>query len=55
MSAYSFERDEWRSALRTMTDADRDRIRDAERAQLGIVGDRDDARNEIPCDGDDED
>ena len=52
--AYEYERDEWRSALRTMTDADRDRIRDAERQRLGIVGDISDAQEELPFEGGDD-
>lgn len=36
--AYEFERDEWRAAVRQLTEADRDININARRESLGIVG-----------------
>lgn len=44
--AYEFERDEWRSAIRTSTDTELEQARSATRAALGIVGDAIDALDE---------
>ncbi|WP_165614656.1 hypothetical protein [Mycobacteroides chelonae] len=44
--AYEFEADEWRAATHTMTEMERAAARDA-RASLGMVGDRDDALDEL--------
>lgn len=41
--AYEYERDEWRSAVRSMSQWDRDLTRDAIRRSLGIIGDPSDA------------
>lgn len=40
--AYEFERDEWRSAVRKLTDADRYINTNATRWAQGIIGDGDD-------------
>lgn len=41
--AYEFERDEWRSAVRAMTETDRLLAYQEPRRAKGIVGDPDDA------------
>lgn len=41
------ELDEWRHAVRDMSDAEREAAQDSRRAALGIVGDRDDARGDM--------
>ncbi|ASR84976.1 hypothetical protein I5J42_gp45 [Mycobacterium phage GreaseLightnin] len=47
MMAYEFETDEWRRATHTMSETERAAASDAHRRSLGMVGDRDDARDEI--------
>ena len=44
--AYEHERDEWRSAVRSLSDAQREYNKDSRRRALGIVGDPDDALGE---------
>jgi hypothetical protein len=52
--AYEFERDEWRTAVRALTEVDRHiNMTDTSRAR-GLVGDRDDARYDMPCGADDD-
>lgn len=51
--AYEFERDEWRSALRSMTEADRYVNTNATRWAQGIIGDpTDDIGADHDSDGD---
>ncbi|AKF14405.1 hypothetical protein SEA_PHAYONCE_45 [Mycobacterium phage Phayonce] len=45
--AYEYEIDEWRRATHTMSETERAGAVDASRRGLGVVGDRDDARDEI--------
>ncbi|AKY02570.1 hypothetical protein SEA_BRUSACORAM_44 [Mycobacterium phage Brusacoram] len=45
--SYEFETDEWRRATHTMSETERAAASDAHRRSLGMVGDRDDARDEI--------
>lgn len=45
--AYEFETDEWRRAVNDMSESERAAALDAPRRTLGLVGDRDDARDEI--------
>lgn len=53
--AYEHERDEWRSAVRAMTETDRILAGDQTRRALGVVGDRDDAAAETHLDSGDDD
>ncbi|AAN12617.1 hypothetical protein I5J50_gp50 [Mycobacterium phage Purky] len=46
MMAYEYETDEWRRATHTMSEAERAAAVGAGRP-AGVVGDRDDARDEI--------
>lgn len=46
--AYEFERSEWRRALRTLTEHGRVAAVDDTRRAIGITGDRDDARADMP-------
>ncbi|AJA43357.1 hypothetical protein VC60_gp56 [Mycobacterium phage Sbash] len=46
MMAYEYETDEWRRATHTMSEADRAAAVETGRP-AGMVGDRDDARDEI--------
>jgi hypothetical protein len=46
--AYEHERDEWRSAVRAMTDTERDRAINEPREALGVFGDRTDTEPELP-------
>lgn len=48
--AFDYERDEWRSAVRSMSELERDLTRDAIRRSLGIAGDPSDA---VECGGGD--
>lgn len=48
--AYEFEAEEWRAATHTMTEMERAVAAAERRAGLGIVGDRDDALDELRCD-----
>lgn len=47
--AYEYERDEWRSAVRSLSDAQREYNKDSRRRSLGIIGDPDDD----PCEKND--
>ncbi|AER47711.1 microaggregate invasion protein 1 [Mycolicibacterium goodii] len=44
---YPHEHDEWRRAVNDMSEAERAAAVDAPRRALGVIGDRDDARDEI--------
>lgn len=44
--AYGYERDEWRSAVHSLSDAEREYNKDSRRRALGIVGDPEDALSE---------
>lgn len=44
--AYEFENDEWRSAVRQMTELERVASETEHRHSLGLCGDREDARYE---------
>lgn len=50
--AYEYERDEWRSAVQSMSQLDRDLTRDAIRRSLGIAGDPSDAIADCSLGGD---
>ncbi|MBU8819928.1 hypothetical protein KL864_29000 [Mycolicibacterium goodii] len=45
--AYEWETDEWRRATHTMSETERAAAVGAHRHGLGVIGDRDDARDEI--------
>ena len=49
--AYEYERDEWRSAVRSLSETQREIAKDSRRRSLGIVGDPSDD----PCEKDDTD
>ena len=51
--AHDYERDEWRSAVNTLTEMDRMVTIDEPRRLIGIIGDPDDDLDDEP-DGDDE-
>ncbi len=53
--AYEYERDEWRSAVQTLTEADRDNIAGETRQRHGIVGDPSDAYEDLTVEGGDDD
>lgn len=53
--AYEFERDEWRSALRSTPPAEQECQRDAYRTAIGVTGDITDAYEDIELPFDDED
>lgn len=48
--AYEYERDEWRSAVRTLTETERHTIAEGRRRALGIVGDPTDVADQTPSD-----
>lgn len=50
--AYEYERDEWRSALRSTTDRDHSIAYHQSRAAMGILGDISDAYDDIDIDDD---
>lgn len=49
--AYEYERDEWRSAARSLSEVEREIAKDAHRQALGIIGDASDD----PCEKNDDD
>ncbi|WP_444308653.1 microaggregate invasion protein 1 [Mycobacteroides abscessus] len=48
--AYEYEAEEWRAATHTMTEMERATAAVDRRSGLGMVGDRDDALDELRCD-----
>lgn len=50
--AYEWEHDEWRSAVRSMTELDRYLAVQEPRRAAGIIGDRSDAYDDLEADTD---